>query len=262
MAGDKKRYTLGRGELHFAQFHPGTSNPRGELYMGNSPAFGLTATQESLDHYFSDGGIRIKDDSILLQLDYASTLTVDNIDMDNLAYFFLGDKRTITTVSTPVAAETLNQVEQGRWYQLGTSDVNPSGVRGITAFTLTASGGGAALVPGTDYLVDLDLARVYIQPGGAITDDTSPVAAYTISASSRDQIITTASTVEGALRYLAKNPAGLQVNYFMPHVKFTPNGDFALKGDTWQELQFNVEIVNKGSLAAIYLDGAPYQPTP
>src|ERR1700712_4795789 len=152
MAGEKKRYTLGRGELHFAQFRPDTLIPRGELYMGNSPAFGLTATQENLDHYFSDGGVRIKDDSILLQLDYASTLTVDNIDMDNLGYFFLGDKKTITTVSTPVTAETIALVEQGRWYQLGTSDVNPSGVRGLSAISIKPSGVGTAFVAGTDYL--------------------------------------------------------------------------------------------------------------
>lgn len=260
MAGDKKRYTLGRGELHFAQFRPGTLIPRGELYMGNSPAFGLTATQENLDHYNSDAGIRTKDDSILLQLDYASTLTVDNIDTDNLAYFFLADKKIITTVETPVASEAIAQVELGRWYQLGTSDLNPSGVRGLSAITLKPASAGTAYIPGTDYLTDPVNGRIFIQPGGAITDGSSPVAAYTIDASSREQIVTAGKVIEGALRYLAKNPAGLQINYFMPHVKFTPNGDFALKGDTWQELQFNVEVITKGSLAAIYLDGAPYNP--
>ena len=260
MAGEKKRYTLGRGELHFAQFRAGTLLPRGELYMGNSPAFSLTATQENLDHYSSDAGVRQKDDSILLQLDYASALTVDNIDLDNLGYFFLGEKRTINTVETPVAAETLALVEKGRWYQLGTSDVNPSGVRGVSAVTLTPTPAGTAYVAGTDYLLDLENGRVFIQPAGAITDGSSPTVAYTIGAASRDQIITSGKVIEGALRYLSKNPAGLQINYFMPHVKFTPNGEFALKGDTWQELQFNVEVLQKNSLAAIYLDGAPFNP--
>jgi len=261
MAGDKKQYTLGRGELMFAQFRAGTLNPRGELYMGNSPAFGITATTESLDHYSSDGGIRVKDDSIILQQDYAGSLTTDNIDPDNLAYFFLGEKRTIVTASTPVASYILAQVEKGRWYQLGTDATNPSGVRNVSAVTLTATGGGAAFIAGVDYLLDLVNGRVYIQPAGGIGEGTSPVAAYTIDASSRDQVISKGNVVEGALRYIAKNPAGLQTSFYMPQVKLTPNGDFALKSDSWQELGFNIEIITKGSLSAIYADGAPYTPT-
>lgn len=260
MPATVNNYTLGRGEVHFAQFRAGTLIPRGERYLGNTPAFAITATQENLDHYSSDRGVRVKDASVLLQLDYTGSLTTDNVDMSNLSYFFLGDKTLTTTVQVVVPSEVIGPVESGLSYQLGTSAQNPSGVRGISAVTLKPAGTGTAFVAGVDYVVDLVTARITILDGGAITEGSSPVAGYTVGASTREQVIAKSKTIEGSLRYLAKNPQGNQIDYFMPHVKLTPNGDYALKGDDWQALTFNVEIIKKGSLEAIYLDGQPYNP--
>lgn len=260
MAATVNNYTLGRGEVHFAQFRPGTLIPRGQRYLGNTPAFSITATQENLDHYSSDRGVRIKDASVLLQLDYSGAITTDNVDADNLAYFFLGDKVTLSTVETVVPSEVISQIEQGLSYQLGTSAVNPSGVRGLTAFSLKPAAAGTAYIAGVDYVVDMKLGMVTILDGGAIVNNSSPVATYTVGAGTREQVISKSKTVEGALRYLAKNPEGKQNDYFMPHVKLTPNGDYALKGDDWQALTFNLEIIKKGSLEAIYMDGQVYNP--
>lgn len=262
MAATVNNYTLGRGEVHFAQFRPGTLIPRGERYLGNTPAFAITATQENLDHYSSDRGVRVKDASVLLQLDYTGSLTTDNVDLANLSYFFLGDKVTTTNVEVVVPSEVIPTVEQGLSYQLGTSTTNPAGVRGITGFVLKSAGDGASTtyVAGKDYVIDPALGRVTIMDGGAIKDGSSPVANYTIAAATRDIVIAKSKTIEGSLRYLAKNPEGAQINYFMPQVKLTPNGDYALKGDDWQALTFNIEIIKKGALEAIYLDGQPYDP--
>lgn len=260
MAATTNNYTLGRGEVHFAQFRPGTTIPLGERYLGNTPAFSITASQENLDHYSSDRGVRVKDASVLLQLDYTGTLTTDNVDLTNLSYFFLGDKTTLTTVEVQVPSEVVGPVEQGLSYQLGTSTANPSGVRGLTAFSIKPASGTTAYVAGKDYAVDLVTGRVTILDGGAILDGSSPVATYTIGATTRDQVIAKSKTIEGSLRYLSKNPQGAQIDYFMPQVKLTPNGDYALKGDDWQALTFNIEIIKKGSLEAIYLDGQPYNP--
>ena len=81
-----------------------------------------------------------------------------------------------------------------------------------------------------------------------------------VEASTRDRVISRGQTVEGSLRYLANNPAGANIDYFMPWVKITPNGDFSLKGDEWQTVPFNIEILKKGDLEAIYVDGRPYNP--
>lgn len=252
-------YTLGRGEVHFGQFKPNTQIPRGERYFGNTPELGFTAEQENLDHYSSDRGVRIKDQSVLLQLDYAGSFITDNISPENLAAFFLGEALTSTTASATGVAFTLADIEQGATYQLGTTDATPSGVRGISTFAITTP---AACVAGVDYVVDEELGRVTILEGSTkLTEGlASVVGTYNVLATSRDRIVSKSSTIEGSLRYIAKNPAGQNIDYFMPWVKLTPNGDFQLKGDEWQQLPFTLEILKKGSLESIYMDGRPYTP--
>ena len=251
-------YTLGRGEVHFGQFRPGTQTPRGERYFGNTPELGFTAEQENLDHYSSDRGVRIKDESVLLQLDYAGSFITDNISPENLAAFFLGEAVTQTVTGSTVTGEAIGPVEKGLTYQLGTSDLTPSGARSVETVVVKAD--ATTYVAGTDYVVDEELGRITILETGSIANDAELTVDYAIKASSRDTIISRSSTIEGSLRFIARNPAGKNIDYFMPWVKITPNGDFALKGDEWQQLPFNLEILKKGSLESIYMDGRPYTP--
>lgn len=262
-AADKiNNYTLGRGELHFAQFRKGTTVPRAERYLGNSPELSYSASVENLDHYNSDRGIKVKDASVTLQQDYAGGMSLDSIDTDNLAYFFLGDKILLTTASRTVAAESHTGVELGASFQLGTSATDPAGVRQVSAVTLTNTTRPTDVpVAGQDYVVDLVRGRVTVLEGSTkLKPDDVVSAAYTVDASTREQVISKGQTIEGSLRYLANNPAGKDIDYFMPYVKLTPNGDFNIKGDDWQVLAFNVEIIKKGGLEAIYADGQPYNP--
>jgi len=247
-------YTLGKGEIHFGQFLPSTQTPRGERYFGNTPELSFSAEQENLDHYSSDRGIRIKDQSVVLQLDYKGSFITDNISPENLAAFFLGDNLKTTVISTPVTGESFPDIEKGLTYQLGTSSTYPAGVRKISSFVLKK--GATVLVSGVDYVVDTDLARFTILETSVTLSNLDDLTAdYTILASTRDRIISKSSTIEGSLRFIAVNPAGAQIDYFMPWVKITPNGDFAVKGEEWQQLPFTIEILKKGSLEAVYMDG-------
>ena len=262
-AADKvNNYTLGRGELHFGQFKPGTRIPRAERYLGNSPELSYSASVETLDHYNSDRGIKVKDASVTLQQDCAGAMSLDSIDKPNLAYFFLGDVITLTTAERTVTAEVHEGVEPGASFQLGTSATDPAGVRQVSTVTVANTSTPANVpVAGVDYLVDPVRGRITIQEGSTklVAGDTVTVG-YKVDASTSDQVISKGQTIEGALRYLANNPAGEAIDYFMPYVKLTPNGDFNIKGDDWQVLAFNIEIVKKGSLEAIYADGMPYNP--
>lgn len=257
----KQNYTLGRGEIQFGQFRPGTQVPRGERYFGNTPEYGISSEQETLDHYSSDEGVRKKDESVLLQLDYTGSLSTDHISPENLAIFFLGESMTQTTVASTAVEFSFANVEQGLTYQLGTSDATPSGVRQVSNLTLT--GTAATAVAGVDYVLDETLGRITILEGSTVIAEASTLAGtYDVAASTRSRVISKSTTVEGSLRFIAKNPAGEQIDYFMPWVKITPNGDFALKSDEWQQLPFTLEILQKGSLESIYMDGRPFTPAP
>lgn len=252
-------YTLGRGELHFGQFRTGTQVPRGERYLGNSPELGFNAEQENLDHYNSDRGVRIKDESVILQLDYAGSFITDNISPENLAMFFLGESLLETTTALTGETDTFTDVELGLTYQLGASTASPGGVRDVENAALTV--GATPLVAGTDYVIDEALGRITLLETATNVVDTDQVdVTYDVKASTRQRIISKSDTIEGSLRFIAYNPAGKDIDYFMPWVKITPSGDFQLKGDEWQQLPFDLEVLKKGSLESIYMDGRAYTP--
>lgn len=255
-----KQYVLGKGKLFFNKFAPGTLVGSGERYIGNTPELTISVSSESLDHYNSDEGIRVKDDSTLLEITRAGSFVTDHIDVENLALFLLGGAATLTEAGGTVTAEAINGVKPGLFYQLGTSTTNPSGVRKVTSVVVKDDTTPTPItyVAGTDYVLDAELGRIEIVVGGAITDGKNLRIDYTISASTREQIITSGEIIEGALRFVSANPKGPKRDFFMPHVKLTPNGDFALKGEEWQQISFSMEILKKdANTEAIYVDGRP-----
>lgn len=259
-------YTLGRGELYFAPLVTvnGVSRLRGERYIGNTPEFNATIEPENLDHYNSDRGIREKDASIVLQVNRTATFITDNISPQNIANFFFGSDFTFTTVGATVTGEAITDVELGLTYQLGMTGTNPVGARALDVHTagppavnILVKKGATTFVEGTDYLIDMALARLTILEDGTIVDGDDLTVDYKTKSSSRSRIISGSKPVEGALRYISYNPAGTQFQWYMPNVKLSPNGDYALKGDEWQQIPFNVEIIKPSDKEAIYIDGEP-----
>lgn len=90
MAEGDMNYVVGRGRLFFGQFRPNTRDPRGQLYFGNTPALSLSQSEDMLDHYSSEGGVRVKDASVSLQNDSSGSFQCDNISLPNLALWFRG----------------------------------------------------------------------------------------------------------------------------------------------------------------------------
>ncbi len=262
-----KNYTVGRGELHFAQFLPGTQTPGPYRYLGNSPEFSLTLESTKLDHFGSDRGIREKDASITIEVNRTGSLVLDEIEIDNLAMFFFGSSERIVQVGGAVVAEQLNNVTVDRTFQLGQSDTNPIGAKmlaypgtGPTLFTLTddATPTPNAFAAGTDYVLDPARGLLTIMAGGAIVNGDNLRANYTTLAAAFDRVVSGAEAISGAMKFVTFNPVGQQFDYTFPFVSISPNGDLNLKGEEWQQIPFSLEILRKGSLEAIYINGQPF----
>ena len=250
-------YTLGRGELWFDRFADQVSlTASGERYFGNTPEFNATIESENLEHYNSDRGVREKDESIVLQTNRTASFTTDNVSPENLALFFFGTSEVFSTAGGSVVGETFVDVIKGLTYQLGASPTNPSGTRNVSAVAVRK--GATTLVANVDYTLDAALGRITVLTTGStvITGDDLAVD-YTTGAQTRERIVSGTTAVGGALRYISYNPQGKKFDWFMPYVKLSPNGDFALKGDEWQSIPFNIEILKKGTLEALYIDGRP-----
>ena len=261
-----RNYTLGRGRLFFDRYTPAqvaagltaATQGEGERFFGNVPEFSFNTAEESLDHYASTGGVRVKDDSVTLQLDRAGAFTSDHIDKENHALWFLAAAAGSVVQGAATAATWTSKSKKGSFIQVGTSASVPTGVRNISA-VIIGSGAGFATVldAANNYEVDEANGRIYFLPTCSLADDTPIQVTYDAAAGTRDQVVSGGTAVYGALRYIADNPKGSNKDFYVPLLKLTPEGDFGLISDDWQSIGFAFEIIKKGSLEGVYIDGRP-----
>lgn len=249
--------TIGRGRLYFSRFTSGTDTATGELYLGNTPEFNLSLEPEKLEHFSSEEGLKVKDNSVLLQISRSGSFITDHISIDNVELFFFGNAETVTQDGTPVADEAITVI-QGRHYQLGSSGGTRPGVNNVSAVSVQDETDTTTYVEDTDYSLDAVRGRIYIIPGGAIADDDVIHVDYTPAANTRTRVVSQQDVIYGALRFISNNPTGSNNNHFFPKVELTPSGDYALKGDDWQQMSFNVDLLKLDDATAFhYIDGQP-----
>lgn len=251
-------FTYGKGEVHFSLFKPGTFIPAGFRYIGNTPQFGWQTAIQELDHFGSDHGVGELDFSIQTQVTRSGTLVTDNVDLDNIALNFLGTRATVAQTATTANTETFVDVLAGMSYQVGMTVARPAGVRLISNVTVKV--GAVSKVLGTDYTVDAQRGMIYIIPGGSIVSGTDDIiVTYDTVLSSYAQTISGHNAIEGAIMFIADNPAGDNIDYFVPRARLSPNGEFALKAENaLQALNFNLKVIKRDSTTeAIYANGQP-----
>ncbi len=245
---------LGRGKLYFDRFAPGTQTKTGERYLGSTPSFSVTAETVELEHFSAEEGLRIKDESVTTQIDFTGQFVTENISPENIALFFLGSSEVLSQAAATGVEESFT-VSKGLFYQLGATALKPEGVEKVSNVVVEPGGGGTAFVAGTDYAVDLDLGRIEILPGGAIANGATIDVTYNRVAASQERVISGTTLIQGAMRFISFNGVGGQKNFYMPKVTLRPNGEFALKGEEWQQFGFNVEILQAGNLANLFVSG-------
>lgn len=243
--------TLGRGEVYFDPFTTGTTRSGEFKYMGNTPAVALSAATTKLDHFSSDRGLRVKDKSVVLEVNYTGTLETDNMDFANLAKFFLGAQSTVTQTSATAVNEDWTNVSAKTLLQLGVTTGNPQGARNVTA--VVVMNGVSTLVLGTDYELDAATGTVHM-----LTTQTAVDITYNRPAVTWDRTVSGGTEVKGALKIISYNPEGTKKDILLPYVTLSPNGDLALKGDDWLKASFNLEVLALDSVtSAVYIDGRP-----
>lgn len=254
MANETKQHTYGSGEVSFAPFLAGTLTRGAFRYLGNTPEFGFTAEQESIEHMDADHGIRFEDDSMTTSQSLGGTLVTDNINQENTALYFTGTTGLITQASAASQVMNIAAIQFGT-YILGVTEAKPTGVRHVTVATVTSDPAGTSYVAGTDYLVDGISGTVTFIEGGTIEEGDPVIITYSVAASTRTQVISGNNSIEGALRFKSFNPKGPKVDYLVPYARLTPDGEFALKGDDWLTITYNLKILKLGELASVYADG-------
>jgi hypothetical protein len=219
----------------------------GMKYFGNTPAVSLSVAEETLEHFDSDQGLRVKDRVVTLSQEISGSFQTDNMSKANLALFFSAEEGTTSQTSAAGVVETFSGVVDDSYIELGVTNARPQGYRGITTVTSVVNGADT-LVADTDYEVDLVNGRIWIPAASTLVDpgDTL-VVTYTVPAATIEQITDLNESTYGRLQYISDNPVGDNFTYIWPYVKLTADGELALKGDEWQVANFNFEVLRLAS---------------
>jgi hypothetical protein len=256
---ETKNYTIGRGDLFFAK-RKADGTLSGERPIGNTPDFAFTVSSDTLKHYSSSQGMRVQDREVPVQTDYAASFTTDDVNPMNLEALLLGEASIVAITSATALTEDFTDVETGLTYQIGISTSAPAGLQNLD--NISVDKGATPLVEGTDFTVDAALGRItLLTTGSTVVDGDDITVTYDRLAASQNRVASGATVVEGALRFIANNPEGDNINYYLPDVKLSPNGDFQVKVDNdWQKMPFKVSVNTPTNGSAIYADGRPYTP--
>lgn len=250
---ERKNYTIGRGDLFFAE-RKADGTLGGERIIGNTPAFNLTVSSDSVQHFSSARGMKVQDRDVPVQTTYGASFETDDVNPKNLAALFLGTAAVGAVTSASAVVESFAGIETGLFYQVGISTAHPTGLRKIT--TVIVKKGVTTAVLNTDYTLDTDLARVVPIQGGLFADGDTMAVTYDRTAYNQDNVASGAVVKEGALHFIAYNPEGDNIDYYLPDVKLSPNGDYVIKSDNdWQKMQFKVSVNTPVNGSAIYADG-------
>lgn len=158
----------------------------------------------------------------------------------------------VVTVTAKVAGAAGNSIA------ISESGTNTSWAGAATALSGGSDESGAITAAG-NYTLDTDNGLLTIEVDAAdIAEGDDLEVSYDYATTTRQRIISGSEPVEGAMIFIANNPKGHDFNYYLPWVKLSPNGDYALKGDDWQTIPFNLRVLKRTDQAAITVDGKPY----
>ncbi len=243
-------YNLGRGKVFFAEIL-GDGTPGEYRDLGNSPEFNINVESETLEHQSSRNGLRVVDNEVVISQKVGVSLSLDEINFQNLAMFMSGESGSAPT-NPAIAGFTVfdwittakhGGVSLGRWYDL----VNANGVRLYDVATanieLIEKGVPATLVDGTDYILDEKMGRVFFKttaPNIANADEVTLTATADGAALTPDEVkALTTSEFTGALKFISENPADAdhQTEYQFHQVQLKAEGDFGLIADEFTVMQ-------------------------
>lgn len=272
-----KAYVVPNGRVEFNLFPTVNGVERKDLakgfrYLGASKELNLTQENETLEHKSSECGFNRTDEEIITSSKLTGSLTIDNLNSENLAMFFAGDVANVVQVAATGKTEII-QVFPALGYRLGVTKENPNGVFAatITKIEVFASKNDAengnnptgTMVADKDYEFNPEMA--YLMIGDTSSTTLVPEAGafikvtYDLKNAKRDVIISKGQSIVGELLFRGCNARGENRQYWLPRVRFAANGDIALKGgEEYASLGFNITALEDDTVGSmLYVNGQP-----
>lgn len=166
------RYFRGQGSVYIGS-RSATGRPVSLRPVGNVPQLQLSTSKNFTDHMENETGDNRIDLRISTQTMVTATMTLENINKENLMLAFNGST---TAVSGATVSAESRTAYKGRAFPLAKAN--------ITSFTsLTSDPAGTTYVAGTDYVITPPSNIVFIPTTSAIADAAAVLANYVAGAS-------------------------------------------------------------------------------
>lgn len=210
---------LGRGALFFALLDSTTRKPLGFRHLGNATAFALNVESETLEHFSSRAGVKTIDREIVLSQKCGVTLTLDEINFQNVALFLSGTATAGAANAARSASVTDRLITADAYKSFSYELTNASGDRlydlGTTGLTVKSHastlGSASTLVENTDYTVDRKWGTIHLlSTGSTHAEGNSLWFSYTSAGTEQliDQVdLMTQTSISGFLRFKLINAA-------------------------------------------------------
>jgi len=243
-------YLLGRGEIYFSTNLDADGRPKDFRSLGHAEAFTVTLEAETLEHFSKLLGTGNKDREITISQSMGLGFQLTEPDNANLALFMSGTSTAVAqtggTVTTGAGDDNVivSAVEGlGKWYdiyetQAPTEYPEIGGTRVYRLSTVIVKDTTAVTTYdiNDDYLLDLEMGRIFIVDGGDISDGDALCVTFTTATLTISEIrAMLVSKIEGVLKFVSRNSNasgfGSQAEYTFHQVSVTPDGDLALLGD-------------------------------
>ena len=228
--------------------------PTGYRDLGNAPEFNVTVEVETLEHQSSREGLKIVDKEVIISQDVSVSFQLDEINNENLALFFSGEKATHVNPTVagfgPAVIVNDGDLALGRWYDIhdaATPRERAYDVEDANITLETTEAAPIALAIDVDYLLDVEMGRIFTLSTSAkiaTAIGTSDGLSITLAADAGAQTPIdevrglTQTNVLGALKFISENPADndRSTEYEFHKMSLKAEGDFSLIGD-----EFSVE---------------------
>lgn len=259
MARERTKLVLGRGEVYFDRFLPGTQSGEGERYLGNTPSFQITRRIERLERATSYLGRRHDQPGAVISESVTVSMVTDHMASENVSMWFSDDGTDVTDGLELVPYTENFVVRLGRFYQLGSNEVH-GGFRFVEAVQILV--GATVLTAGIDYVLERDSGRIEILSTAVNVSNGQTITVNYVKRPNTLRIAESKSVEYlGLLRYISKNPYGPKVDYLFPQVRISPRGAVEMKGDEFRQMQFDVTALKKNPseplLYATHIGAAP-----
>lgn len=233
-------YTLGKGKVIF---QAGTSFVGNYRDLGNASVFNVSVETENLEHFSSRAGTKTKDKDIVTQIKAKGTLTLDDVNVNNLKEWFFGTTiaETVQSIDPAVASDLTASLD--KWVVIGKYNITGLVVKDETDVT--------TYVLDTDYEVDTKAGLLRALSSGAIGDTDVLHLTYATPALNSYLIDgLKSSSAKGHIYFVGDPPVG-KIQDIKGYVSLKPTGDLSLIGEEWQNIQFELEYIDHVQYAGI-----------